>query len=304
MSSESERINILENKVSFLEQELSLLQEKFEDSIKFIHTLKVMYNMQHPEPKSQAVSLASTIVDDDDENIYIPYFEESVKLNKKQLDDLNKLRLQPEFEDQFAFYEDDEGNLIFNPEPELFANVPSLAPTVIDERDSLDLALETQEDEPQQTLSQCSSHLSLDLTLEEEEQDNIMEQKLQRMNDTYDDLDMLSDNEEIEESSNSELVIQNDDIVEIDNMIPIVPTSTPVIQLTEQIESLNINEPPLPPNLNTSPMPPMVEEEEEIVQEEINYKKMKVKELKAECKKRGIKGYSKLKKKQLIELLQ
>ena len=36
---------------------------------------------------------------------------------------------------------------------------------------------------------------------------------------------------------------------------------------------------------------------------EINYKKMKVGELKKICKERKIKGYSKLKKKQLIELL-
>jgi hypothetical protein len=41
---------------------------------------------------------------------------------------------------------------------------------------------------------------------------------------------------------------------------------------------------------------------EEIV-EEINYKKMKVPELKKLCKKRKIKGYSKLKKQQLIDIL-
>ena len=70
--------------------------------------------------------------------------------------------------------------------------------------------------------------------------------------------------------------------------------------MTEQVENLNIDAPPLPPNLSTSPMP-IVEEVVEVV---FNYKKMKVKELKAECKRRGIKGYSKLKKKQLIELLQ
>ena len=37
--------------------------------------------------------------------------------------------------------------------------------------------------------------------------------------------------------------------------------------------------------------------------EVIDYSKMKVKELKAECKKRGLKKYSKLKKQQLIDLL-
>jgi hypothetical protein len=280
--------------------------------MKFIHTLKVMYEMQHPQPQ---VSLASTIVDD--ENTYIPYFEKSVKLNKKQLDDLNKLRLQPNFEDQFAFHEDDEGNLIFDPEPELFEDapiVPSLAPTVIDERDSLDLALETQE-EPQQTLSQCSSHLSLDLDLdltqeEEKEEDTIMEQKLHVMNETYDDLDLLSDNEELEEEVvNENQISVNPETYElvVEPVVePVVvelvvePVVDDVNELTEQVENLNIDAPPLPPNLSTSPMPIV----EEIVEVVINYKKMKVKELKAECKKRGIKGYSKLKKKQLIELLQ
>lgn len=49
-----------------------------------------------------------------------------------------------------------------------------------------------------------------------------------------------------------------------------------------------------------------VEEEkvEETVEENINYSKMKVGDLKKLCKERGIKGYSKLKKKELVELLQ
>ena len=46
------------------------------------------------------------------------------------------------------------------------------------------------------------------------------------------------------------------------------------------------------------------EKEEEKPEENINYSKMKVGELKKLCKERGIKGYSKLKKKQLIEKLQ
>jgi DNA (cytosine-5)-methyltransferase 1 len=47
----------------------------------------------------------------------------------------------------------------------------------------------------------------------------------------------------------------------------------------------------------------IIEEIIDIIPEEINYKKMKVKELKKLCKERGIKGYSKLKKKELINLL-
>jgi hypothetical protein len=49
-------------------------------------------------------------------------------------------------------------------------------------------------------------------------------------------------------------------------------------------------------------------ESSDVIIEEIidlpNYKKMKVVELKKECKKRGIKGYSKLKKQQLIDVLE
>jgi len=50
------------------------------------------------------------------------------------------------------------------------------------------------------------------------------------------------------------------------------------------------------------------ESSSDVIIEEIidlpNYKKMKVVELKKECKKRGIKGYSKLKKQQLIDVLE
>jgi len=75
--------------------------------------------------------------------------------------------------------------------------------------------------------------------------------------------------------------------------------------LTNQIDNLNLNE----SNVIIEDIV-IIEEIIDIVPEpiveveEINYKKMKVKELKAECKKRGIKGYSKLKKKQLIEILE
>lgn len=44
--------------------------------------------------------------------------------------------------------------------------------------------------------------------------------------------------------------------------------------------------------------------EEETVEENINYSKMKVGDLKKLCKERGIKGFSKMKKKELVELLQ
>ena len=59
MSTNTERITNLES-------EVELLKQKLNDSISFINTLRVMYEMKHPveeEPKSTAVSLASTIVD-------------------------------------------------------------------------------------------------------------------------------------------------------------------------------------------------------------------------------------------------
>jgi len=203
-----------------LNQKVEELTQKFEESMRFIQTLKIMYEMQHPEN----VSLASTIVDDDE---------------------------------QYTEPEDD---------------------------------------------------LSLDLTMENE-----IEEKKEIMNQTYNDLDLLSDNEEVEDEEinllqnqiavmnlDSELIInenddeKDDEKEEADSDIPAPPSPTPIQ-----------NEAPLPTNLSTSPLPePMnAEEEEEVAEEEVNYKKMKVGELKKLCKTKGIKGYSKLKKKQLIELL-
>ncbi len=137
--------------------------------------------------------------------------------------------------------------------------------------------------------TQLEDNESLDLTIEIEEKKKIMNQ-------TYDDLDLLSDNEELEDveeeinSNDSELIITENDDEKKEEMnydIPVAPSPTPIR-----------NEAPLPTNLSTSPLPEPMNAEEEV-----NYKKMKVGELKKLCKTKGIKGYSKLKKKQLIELL-
>jgi hypothetical protein len=220
------RIERLEQENVLLNQKVEELTQKFEESMRFIQTLKIMYEMQHPEN----VSLASTIVDTQEE-------------------------------DEYTEPEDNE-----------------------------------------------SLELSLDLTMENE-----IEEKKEIMNQTYNDLDLLSDNEEVEDEEinllqnqiavmnlDSELIInenddeKDDEKEEADSDIPAPPSPTPIQ-----------NEAPLPTNLSTSPLPePMnAEEEEEVAEEEVNYKKMKVGELKKLCKTKGIKGYSKLKKKQLIELL-
>ena len=97
-------------------------------------------------------------------------------------------------------------------------------------------------------------------------------------------------------------------VVEEKQPTPVVEEKqpTPVVEEKQPKPTVDVNCPPLPSNLRTSPMTPPAEEvvEEEPVEEQINYSKMKVGELKKMCKERGIKGYSKLKKKQLIELLQ
>jgi hypothetical protein len=196
------RIGKLEEENVLLNQKIAELTQKFEDSMKFIQTLKTMYEMQHQEN----VSLASTIID------------------------------TLELEEEYTEPEDNE---------------------------------------------------SLDLTMENE-----IEEKKEIMNQTYNDLDLLSDNEELEVSDveDSELIInENDDEKreEVNSHMPKAPSSTPIQ-----------NEAPLPTNLSTSPLPELMNTEEEV-----NYKKMKVGELKKLCKTKGIKGYSKLKKKQLIELL-
>ncbi len=85
-----------------------------------------------------------------------------------------------------------------------------------------------------------------------------------------------------------------------DITIPKTPIPELVIDTTEA---------PLPVGLSMSPMTPtrpvIVEPElEEVIEEVVDYSKMKVKELKALCKSRGIKKYSKLRKAELISLLQ
>ena len=195
------RIERLEQENILLNRKVMELTQKFEESMKFIHTLKVMYEMQHPELQQSGTS---------------------------------------------------------------------------------DLLLETQDDE--------------------------MKQKLERMHETYDDLDLLSDIEEIYVENESAIVInpetfeleindQKTDENEEITIDTIIPSSNPTLIIDTDIQNLNL-EPPFPENLITSPMPESIE-----LVVEINYKKMKVGELKKICKERKIKGYSKLKKKQLIELL-
>lgn len=161
----------------------------------------------------------------------------------------------------------------------------------------------------------------------------IENKKLIKINTFVDNFDELSDDEDFEESVDLQLTqslenIKNSETPKTYSQLPdtIVseePELLPTIiddqtledtleTLNENIESLkiNTNEPPLPTNLSTSPMTPKEErideeiQEENTIQENINYSKMKVGELKKLCKSRGIKGYSKMKKKQLIELLQ
>lgn len=79
--------------------------------------------------------------------------------------------------------------------------------------------------------------------------------------------------------------------------------------IVEDTLVIDTTEPPLPSNLRKSPMTPPPQEEDEEVKEEkpvenVNYSKMKVAELKKLCKERKIKGYSKMKKKELVELLE
>jgi len=300
MSSKSQRITHLENEVKNIKKDnkhlwskVDYLTTQLEDSMNFIHRLKVVYEMQHPEVQEQ--SLAPTLVDDDL--------------------DLDEPKSQ----------------------------AVSLASTIVDEPsyqpDTLDLLLETQEEVTHEEVQQPS----LAPTYDDEKEDEL-DLKLEIMNETYDDLDLLSDNEEVEElevenvseivvnpetfslevEEKTEEVVSNDSVLIIDenqdeemivdttippppnptpvNPTPIINTNTSVDELMADVENLNL-EPPLPENLSTSPMPVVEEVVEEEVVVDINYKKMKVTELKKLCKSRGIKGYSKLKKKQLIELL-
>jgi len=169
----------------------------------------------------------------------------------------------------------------------------SFAPTVVDEptpKQSLVPTIESVEDN---TMAMLETPKKSPTFLEEEKT-----QKEELVSTLVDDFDMLSDNETLEKS----------------------PSLT-----VDTKSEIDMTKPPLPSNLIMSPMTPKNEVEEEKVVEEvkevaqkekevvkevaqkekstINYKKMKVGELKKMCKEKGIKGYSKLKKQALIDLL-
>ena len=307
MSQTEQRVTNLEIKVEDLTKELR-------NAMSFINTLRVMYEMQHPneEDKSQAVSLASTIVDDE-ESIDLQLTPVIVGHEEEKLQAVSLASTIVDVEESV----------------DLQLTLPSLVPTIVDElsleptlvEDTFDL-LETQ-DPSLQINNERSESITLPFDHEK------LEQKYEKMNQTYDDLDLLSDNEEIEEeieeiieeindevfdekteeSTDSVLIInesKNEEIIS-NSTCPPPPNPTPIInnevnELTVEVNNLNLDSSaPLPPNLSTTPMPEPSSFIEPVVV--INYKKMKVIQLKKLCKTRGIKGYSKLKKKQLIELL-
>ena len=97
---------------------------------------------------------------------------------------------------------------------------------------------------------------------------------------------------------------------EEDISIPMTPkpviVEEPIKEATPELV-IDTTQAPLPECLSMSPMTPkpeIIEEVElETVVEEIDYSKMKVKELKALCKEMKIKGYSKKKKAELITMI-
>lgn len=109
------------------------------------------------------------------------------------------------------------------------------------------------------------------------------------MNTIVDDIDILSDNDSLLSESEKDII---------------------------QSPKINQSVPPLPSNLRQSPMTPIqtliveTKEEEKPIESikrnetKIDYKKMKVADLKKLCKEKGIKGFSKMKKQQLIDLLE
>ena len=185
-------------------------------------------------------------------------------------------KIEEVVDEELEYTQKDEGydSLIDEPTPK-----QSLVPTIESVEDNTMAMLETPKKSP---------------TFLEEEKT----QKEELVSTLVDDFDMLSDNETLEKS----------------------PSLT-----VDTKSEIDMTKPPLPSNLIMSPMTPKNEVEEEKVVEEvkevaqkekevvkevaqkekstINYKKMKVGELKKMCKEKGIKGYSKLKKQALIDLL-
>ena len=270
MSTNTERITNLET-------EVELLKQKLNDSINFINTLRVMYEMKHPvEEEPKTISLASTIVDEVEEE------PKTISLASTIVDEVEE---EPKTISLASTIVDE-----VEEEPKTI----SLASTIVDEveEEPKTISLSSTID-PFENDEEKPKTISLASTIVEED---LIEQKFEKMNKTYDDLELLSDNEEYDEECELiECENKEEEVVIESSIVPPPPTPpTPVLQNIEA---------PLPPNLSTSPLPEFSEEPEEIVKEVIDYKKTNVGELKKLCKSRGFKGYSKLKKNQLIELL-
>lgn len=112
-----------------------------------------------------------------------------------------------------------------------------------------------------------------------------------------DDLENIMSNLDI--NTKKELVIE--DVIDINlKSEKKIEQKTETIEI-EQPEQVEIEQ---PEKLETE-KPEQVEPEqpEQVEPEQVNYKKMKVGDLKKLCKEKGIKGYSKLKKNEVIELL-
>jgi len=269
MSTNTERITNLET-------EVELLKQKLNDSINFINTLRVMYEMKHPvEEEPKTISLPSIVDDEDDDE------EEEYTCGKcKKI--VGTERLFGECQRCNLIMCDNCEGVIDEEDGETYCNNCHLLVKEEDNESPIIDPFENDDEEPK-TISMASTIVDEDL----------IDQKFEKMNETYDDLDLLSDNEEYDEECELiECENKEEEVVIESSIIP--PPPTPVLQNIEA---------PLPPNISTSPLPEFSEEPEEIVKEVINYKKTNVGELKKLCKSRGFKGYSKLKKNQLIELL-
>jgi len=165
-----------------------------------------------------------------------------------------------------------------------------------------------------ETLKKNNIEINMNKVDKKVKEENIKNEKEQIVSNIVEDYDTLSDDDITEELNNNLPETLIDDISEDieDNIVkPPSPRRKKLNNTQQKLETNelviveNYDEPPLPPNLDTSPMTPENEIEDENVEtvETYNYKKMKVGELKKLCKKRGFKGFSKLKKDQLIELL-
>jgi hypothetical protein len=322
--------NILEKRIEDLEEivkqllyQNNLLNDRFDNEFQFMRKLKTLYEMNNNQE-----SLPSTICDDDelDGLLIETQIEEPIVVEPEELIDakylkmtINQLRKICDEKDISYDIHNDKEYLIGE-----ILEEPIVEETKIEEDGQIE-ELETQIEETETKIEEIlDTKIEEDgqieefaTQMEEEVGETQIEEFATQMEEEVGETqieELATQIEELNINSNSTLLLNNDILFQKSKLCQeIIGTDLLLLLSDDEDED---EEQPIPviiiPNekkeeITTTPAIMIPEEENipttPITEEVINYKKMKVIELKKLCKKRGFKGYSKFRKHQLIELL-